>query len=102
MDIKTFLAEKVMKWKTDIDTDKWITENGLISKQSWYPTHDISDAWSILEMFEEGLIRKRLDGLNYRAWVIYKGKEYSEFGYSPCVAICNVALKAYGRSEIIK
>lgn len=93
MEVRDILAKEIMKWTTDETSGKWVTERGLISKSSWHPESDIEDSWHLLEQFEEGLVRKRMNGLNYRAWILRDGNEYSEFGYSPSNAIVSVVLK---------
>lgn len=97
--VNHFLADEVLKWKTDEETARWIVGGGLLAKSSWNPYFNLLDAWRVLESFNEGLVRKRLGGLDYRAWVMHDGKEYVAHGESPSRAICNVVLKAYGREE---
>lgn len=96
MNVNQVLAEKVMKWETDKESGKWIVKGQLLTKDFWNPSYRIEDAWTVLETFHEGLVRKRMGGLNYRAWVIHDGKEYTEFGSTACIAIVSVALRAHG------
>ncbi|KOS61546.1 hypothetical protein FJQ98_16035 [Lysinibacillus agricola] len=95
MNVNHIIAEKIMKWETDEESGRWKVKHMLLGKSYWNPTHTISDAWEVLETFEEGLVRKRMNGLNYRAWVIHENKECSAFGNTPSEAIVNVALKAH-------
>jgi hypothetical protein len=93
------IAEKIMKWKTDEESGRWIVSGGLLGKSYWQPFSSLRDAWVVLESFSEGLVRKRLGGLDYRAWVMHEGKEFTAHGRTPSEAICNVALKAYRISD---
>lgn len=97
--VNYFLADEVLKWKTDEESGRWIVSNGLLGKSYWNPMYDLSDAWTVLEVFKEALVRKRLEGMDYRAWIIHDGEEFVEHGKTPSKAICNVVLKAFGRKE---
>jgi hypothetical protein len=63
----------------------------------WNPSTYIEDAWLVVEKLgNEFLIRKRLDGMDYRAWVRIKDKEYYAHGKKAPMAICLAALKSVG------
>lgn len=62
--------------------------------EKFEPLINMEHAWLLLSSFEEGLIRKRMNGINYRAWILHNGKEYTETAFTPNEAIINVALKA--------
>lgn len=93
MDIRDVLAIEIMNWTTDEESGKWVTDNGLINKSSWHPNTDIDDAWILLEQFEECLVSKISNGLNYSASILKDEVEYSGFGYSPSNAIVNVMVE---------
>jgi hypothetical protein len=59
----------------------------------------IQDAWLVVEKLgREFLVRKRLGGMDYRAWIDEKGDNTGVYshGKTAPLAICRVALKTVG------
>lgn len=90
-----FLAMDVLNLNKSIDGVYSVLKDGQY--ENFNPYDNIEHAWLLLEFFNEGLIRKRLGGINYRAWILHKGKEYVETAFTPNEAIINTVLKVYGK-----
>jgi uncharacterized protein (DUF1330 family) len=110
-ELDALVAEKVMGYKIG-----WLTEYGfkkeferkvIALKGDRYDniprySTNISDAWQVVEKVgKEFLVRKRLEGNDYRAFIItfdnYLGhKEYYAHAKTAPLAICLAALRAVG------
>ncbi|KZE67029.1 hypothetical protein AWM68_19760 [Fictibacillus phosphorivorans] len=101
--LNNLVAEKVMEWEFDVDSESWITEFGNLLfidgvDSEWNPSTDIQDAWWVVEKFfrveietgngaKEHLVTIRDES----GWTIayHYGKTVQE-------AICYASLKACG------
>jgi hypothetical protein len=61
------------------------------------PSVNMSHAWQVVEHFGEILVRRRLNGTDYRVWIeLDNGSAIYEHAKTAPLAICLAALKAKG------
>jgi hypothetical protein len=101
-DLDDLVAEKVMGWflvSSPYGRELWTDYKGLVLLPDHFsPSVSITDAWQVVEAVgQEFLVRKRLNGNDYRAFIIMdKGKEIYAHAKTASLAICLAALKAKG------
>jgi hypothetical protein len=96
-ELDALVAGKVMGFKIEQTNSETCTIWDGSEVRYFEPSTDISAAWEIVEKFGEMLVRRRLGGTDYRAWIqtdLYGKCEVYAHGKTAPEAICKAALYA--------